>query len=482
MRLFNTTCLLWMFMLSLNSIGFAAESDDLKLWEHLDVFKQQFTDDLPQMRERQLIRALVVQSRTGFFINKGKIQGLQAAYLKNYEKFINKNIKKATNKIHIVYIPVPFNQLIPALMAGKGDIAAAMLTITAIREAQVSFATGGKMRVNELVITHKKGVHLDSLRDLSGKTVLVVKGSSYDEHLHTLNQRLAAQDLPPIKIKQAADYLSSEDILEMVNAGIVEITVVDDYLASLWAKVLPDINVRQDLVINEDGKLGWAVRKNSPVLQTSLNQFAQTVKKGTLLGNLLFNKFYKNTRWIKNPGVASERKKFGRFVDLFKKYGKQYDFDYYALVAQAFQESGLNQKLRSHRGAIGIMQLLPSTAADRHVNIPDIEKLENNIHAGAKYMHFLRSYFFNDPAISPFDQIAFSWAAYNAGPGNVKKMRRLAEKMQLDKNKWFGNVETAAGRIIGTETVRYVSNIAKYYQAYLLLDEADNLKRTHTAK
>ncbi len=385
-------------------------------------------------------------------------------------------IKKEAEKINIVYIPVSFNQLIPSLIAGKGDIAAAKMTITEERQKLVSFATGGKRLVNELVVTHKNAAALNSLEDLAGKAVYVLKGSSYVEHLASLSQQLVAKGLPAIIIKEAAEYLTSEDILEMVNAGVLAITVVDDFRAKLWAKVLPDIKIREDLTVNEGGQIGWAVRKDNPELQQDLIQHSQTIKKGSLLGNILFNEFYKTTRWIKNPGVEIERQKFGRFVDLFKKYGKQYHFDYHALIAQAYQESGLNQQMKSHRGAIGIMQLLPSTAADRSINIPNITILENNIHAGSKYLNFLRSTYFSDPAIPKFDQMAFSWAAYNAGPGNVRKMRGMAEKMGLDKNRWFKNVEIAAGRIIGSETVRYVSNIYKYYQAYLLIDEAESLK------
>jgi membrane-bound lytic murein transglycosylase MltF len=218
---------------------------------------------------------------------------------------------------------------------------------------------------------------------------------------------------------------------------------------------------------------GWAVRKNNPELLASLNREAQKIKKGTLLGNMLFNRFYKNTRWIKNPSAQSDQKKLGQFVHLFKKYGALYGFDHYALIAQAYQESRLDNDLKSHRGAVGIMQVLPTTAADRNINIANIYQLENNIHAGTKYLHFLRQRYFSDPDISPLDQMAFTWAAYNAGPARVRKMRHLAWKMGLDQNRWFNNVEVAAGKIVGVETVRYVSNIYKYYVAYQLVEKAD---------
>ena len=459
------------------AVSHADEQAQDFMWSDVAFMNQQYTDDLPQLKKDRVIRALVVHSKTDFFVHKGKINGLDAEYLKHYEKFLNKDIKKEAEKVHIVYVPVSFDQLIPFLQAGKGDIAAAMMTITPEREKQVNFVTGGKMSINELVVTHKQMDNLQSLDDLADKTIYVVKGSSYVEHLQLLSRRLQAKGLQPINIKLAAEYLSSEDILEMVNAGMIKITVVDDYRANLWAKILPDIKVRDDLAINMGGIIGWAVRKSNPELQKSLNEVAKTVNTGTLLGNMLFNRFYKQTRWIKNPGIKSEMEKYGRYVDLFKKYGDKYNFDYYALIALAYQESGLNQKLKSHRGAIGIMQILPSTAADKNVNISDIQILENNIHAGTKYLDFLRRQYFSDPEISSLNKVLFSWAAYNAGPGNVRKMRRLAEKMGLNKNIWFRNVEIAAGRIIGTETVRYVSNIYKYYHAYLLVEAIDKQRK-----
>jgi membrane-bound lytic murein transglycosylase MltF len=118
---------------------------------------------------------------------------------------------------------------------------------------------------------------------------------------------------------------------------------------------------------------------------------------------------------------------------------------------------------------VGVMQVLPSTAADPNVAIERIDELENNIHAGVRYLAFLRDRYFSDPEISPLDRNAFSWAAYNAGPAKVRKMRQQAAKMGLDPNIWFSNVEVAAARVVGREPVQYVSNIYKYYVAYRLV-------------
>lgn len=442
-----------------------------------------YTDDLSKLKQRKIIRALVVPGRTDFYIKDGKISGLMVKLLDYYEQELNKGIKKEDQKTRIVYIPVDFDNLIPALVAGKGDIAASLLTITDKRKKLVDFTSGHSLSVNELIVVNRNSdINLSNIKDLAGRSIYVVKGSSYIEHLHQLNAELANKKLKTIKIIEAPAYLTSEDILEMLNAGAIDITVIDDFKANLWAKVLPNIEVRDDLIVNSSGSIGWAIRKNNPELKKNLEASAQKVKKGTLLGNIMFNQYYGRDQKLENLKLAEERKKYKKHVDLFKKYGDQYEIDHFKLIAQGYQESTLNHDQVSHRGAVGIMQLLPSTAADKNVAIKDIGKLENNIHAGAKYMNFLRTRYFSSPDIAPEDQIFFSWAAYNAGPANVRKMRNLAEEMGLNKNIWFKNVEIAAGRLIGTETVRYVANIYKYYSTYLLLEQKELLDQKAAVK
>jgi len=432
---------------------------------------KRYTDDLPKLRERKVIRALVVPGKTDFYIKDGKISGLMVKLLDNYGKMLNKGIRKEDNKTRIVYIPVDFDDLIPALIEGKGDIAAGFITITDERKQKVAFASGHSTRINELIITNKSSnKSISTLDDLAGKSVYVLKGSSFVEHLRDLNTQLAEKDLDVINVVEANQHLTSEAILEMLNAGIIDFTVVDDFKAKLWARVLPDIVVRDDLVVNDGGTAGWAVRKNNPELKKNLDAFAQKIKKGTLLGNVLFNQFYGRDQKLANLKRDKDYRKYSRFIDIFKKYGNEYDMDHFMLIAQAYQESGLNQKLVSHRGAVGVMQVLPSTAAGKRVNIKNIKTLDNNIHAGTKYMSFLRTYYFDTPDITPENQMFLSWAAYNAGPANVIKMRARAKKMGLDENVWFNNVEIAAGRIIGRETVKYVANIYKYYSTYLLME------------
>jgi membrane-bound lytic murein transglycosylase MltF len=112
------------------------------------------------------------------------------------------------------------------------------------------------------------------------------------------------------------------------------------------------------------------------------------------------------------------------------------------------------------------MQIMPATGAE--LKVGDIRVTEANIHAGAKYMDRLMTRYFADATFSEQNRTLFAFASYNAGPGNMAKMRRLAEQRGLDPNKWFKHVEVVTAERIGIETTTYVRNIYKYYAAYRL--------------
>lgn len=450
------------------------ESDELFISPEFS--KQSFIGDLKEIKKRKELRALVTYGKADFFMRNGGLHGIQVDLLRHLEKDLNKGIRQADQKVKLRFIPVSFDQLIPALQSGKGDIAAAFLTATPQRSQVVNISSAAQLIANEILVTHKDILPPQELKDLAGKELYLLKNSSYVEHVKQLNAQLYSQNLEPIKIIEADANLLSEDLLEMVNSGSIEMTMIDDFKGQLWQRVLPNLRLHHKLTLRENTQLGWAVRKNNPELFSYINSFiSRKAKKGTLLGNMLFNQYYKNTQWIKSNVQNNARDRFNQLAPLFKKYAKQYDFDFLALAAQGYQESKLNNDLISHRGAIGIMQLLPSTAKD--MGIDNIKQAEQNIMAGAKYMDWIRKHHVNQTGLSPENQLALSWAAYNAGPATLRKMRSLAQQMGLDPNVWFGNVELAAGKIVGSETVLYVSNIYKYYVAYhMAFRETKNTK------
>jgi membrane-bound lytic murein transglycosylase MltF len=428
------------------------------------------TADLDTMRRRGVIRVLVSFKKTEYFIVNGQQRGFEYELMEQYEKYLNKGDKKGQLRFDIVYIPVPFDSLLSNLVKGRGDVAAAGLTITPERREKVAFTTPYFEDVSEVVVTAKGDESIKSLDDLSGRIVYVLSGSSYVQHLTGLSEKFKKAGRPPVYVVESDPYLGTEDILELVNAGIVEVTV------RLWANVLPDIEVHEDIAVNTSGEIAWAVRKNNPKLLANLNDFLRTHRKGTKLGNVLFKRYYENTRWIQNPLSESSRKKLEQYHTLFQKYGAEYSFDWLLIAALAYQESRLNPKKKSSRGAVGIMQIKPSTAKDKNVGIKDVYKLENNVHAGVKYLAFLRDRYFSSPDIEPGASVHLSLAAYNAGPAKVRKMRERAKKMGLDPNVWFRNVEQAAQQMVGSETTRYVANVYKYYLAYTLLGNLNDNK------
>jgi membrane-bound lytic murein transglycosylase MltF len=320
--------------------------------------------------------------------------------------------------------------------------------------------------VSEVVVTGPASPPAATLDDLAGNEVVVRRSSSYFESLQTLNASFKAGGKREAVLTPANENLEDEDLLEMVNAGLLPVTVVDSHLAQFWSQVFRDITVHEKLTIRTGGQIAWAIRKESPQFKRALNEFVQSHKKGTAFGNTLFNRYLRSAKYARNSGSPEDLRRFRQTVELFKKYATQYDFDWLLVAAQAYQESRLDQSLRSPAGAVGVMQVLPRTAAGAPINIRDIEVLENNIHAGVAYLRYLRDRYFDDADIDPLNRQLFAFASYNAGPARVAGLRKKAKTMGLDPNKWFRNVEIVAAREIGRETVDYVAHILMYYVAY----------------
>ncbi len=430
---------------------------------------EKWLGDFGGMAKRREIRVLVVYSKTFYFLDQGRQRGAIYELLKQFEKFINKKLKTKTLKLRVLFIPVRRDQLIPWLVAGRGDIAAANLTITPQRQKQVDFSDPLAVGVKELLVTGPAAPEVKNLDDLAGKEIHVRRSSSYYESLVKLNQSFQRTGKPKMNLVLADEIFEDEDLLEMVNAGLIPMIVMDSHKAEFWEQIFDHIKVHPDIAVRSGGEIAWAFRKASPKLKAVVNEFVKGHKKGTLFGNLLLKRYLRDTKYVKNSMAQKELEKFEAMVTLFQKYAGQYDFDYLMISAQAYQESGLDQSKRSPAGAIGVMQMLPSTAADPNVGIPDIGKLDRNIHAGTKYLRFIVDRYFKDEAMDDANKMLFAFASYNAGPTRVISLRNKAAKMGLDPNVWFHNVEVVAAKEIGRETVQYVSNIYKYYIAYRMV-------------
>jgi len=458
-------------------LGFSAIPRNLTAAEEQEIdsmvlpLPQNWLGDLDGIRRRNFIRILVPYSKTFYSVDRGREQGLDYDYGKALEKWMHKRYppKVKNEPFLVVFIPVQRDRLLSDLIAGKGDIAAGGLTITENRKREVDFVTPFARGVREVLVSGINADAAEKLEDLSGREITVRASSSYFEHLTAINERFRQNGLAPIKIVAADEWLESEDLLEMVDAGLIEATVVDRYLAQIWKPLFTGMQVSESFSVHEGGALAWAIRKNSPQLAKALNGFMKGHQVGTTFGNIMVKRYVEDKSRVLNATSAEEMRKFKKLVELFRLHGKTYSFDYLMLVAQGYQESKLNQKARSHMGAVGIMQMLPATAADPAINIRGIDRdADKNIEAGAKYLRLLTDKYLDDEQLDPVNRTLLAFAAYNAGPGNLRKFRRLAEKSGLDPNVWFQNVEHAAARIVGQETVKYVANIYKYYLAYKL--------------
>lgn len=428
--------------------------------------------DFDGMRERRLVRVLVPYSKTFYSVDRGNQDGISFALGKALEDWLNKHhpYERKSMRWRVMFIPVTRDQLLPKLMAGEGDIAAGGLTITSGRQQSVDFAEPFITGIREAVVTGPASKPITSLEGLSGYEVAVRPSSSYYEHLQALNQRFAAQGLAPVHILKMDENLESEDLLEMVNAGLLNAVVVDRYIAQLWQPLYTRLQINDDFYVHEGSEFAWALRKHSPLFKRELDRFALEHRVGTRFGNNLRRSYITHgSRRLRNATAEAEMRRFEELVQFFQKHADTYEFDYLMLMAQGYQESRLNQSARSPRGAVGIMQLLPSTASD--VGVVGVESsADRNIEAASRYMRLLNSRYLDDPNLTPMDRTLLSFAAYNAGPGNLRKFRRLAEKSGLDPNVWFHNVEHSAARVVGRETVDYVANIYKYYIAYKLVE------------
>jgi membrane-bound lytic murein transglycosylase MltF len=440
---------------------------------------EKWTGDLDGMIKRRMIRVLVVYSKTFYFVDKGTQRGTAYEAFRKFEEDLNKKLKTKHLRVNVVFIPVSRDELLPALVEGRGDIAAANLTITEAREKIVDFTDPVYSGVNEIVLTGPESPQVATVEDLSGKDVFVRPSSSYYESLTALNARFSKAGKAEVKLQPAPENLEDEDLLEMLNAGLIKLLVVDSHKALFWKQIFPSLTLHEDIAVRSGGRIAWAFRKNSPQLKTELNEFVKQHGKGTAFGNEILRRYLKSTRYVKNATNSEEMKKFQEVVQFFRKYGDKYSLDWLLMAAQGYQESRLDQNVKSPVGAIGVMQVMPATGNE--LDVGDIRLTEANIHAGVKYIRFMIDQYFKDEPMDDLNKGLFAFASYNAGPGRIRQLRKETEKRGLDPNVWFNNVELVAAEKIGRETVTYVSNIYKYYIAYKL-SQQDYTERQETKK
>lgn len=437
-----------------------------------DVTAKRFTGDLDEMVERRIVRVLTTHSRINYFVDRGEPRGIIYDTFKLFEDDLNRKLENRHIRVLVMIVPVAHDELIPALLSGRGDVVAAGLLLTEWRKEQVASTTATLDNISTIVVSNREAPALASPLDLGGKDVYLRMSDVSKNGVDRFNAMLKSAGKPPVNLIAAPEVLANEDILEMVNAGLVPMTIVDDYEAEFWAKVFPNLVLNPSVKVREGLSTGMLVRTNNPQLLDELNAFLARYPKGSTKRNVLLQSYLKSLKHVRNATSKAERAKFEKTVGLFRRYGERYDIDYLLMAAQGYQESRLDQDVKSPVGAIGVMQVMPATGES--LKVGDIHDLDANIHAGVKYIRFMIDEQYAKEPMDDLNKVLFAFASYNAGPGRINGLRRKAAQRGLNPNLWFNNVEVLAAESIGRETVQYVSNIYKYYLAYrLILDQQE---------
>jgi membrane-bound lytic murein transglycosylase MltF len=436
---------------------------------------KKWTGDFDGMVERRVIRVLTTPSKTSFFVDRGTQLGIVVDAFRLFEDDLNKRLNNQHIRVNVMFVPVAHDDLIPALLEGRGDVVAAQTVITAWRGQKVTFTNPTRTGISTVVVTGSGGPPIATVQDLAGKEVYLRESDVSKEAVAKFNAELKAAGKAPVTIRPAPEVLADEDLLEMVNAGLAPMTIVDDYVAEFWRQIFPGLTINTGAAVRTNAETAMMVRPGSPKLLAELNAFIARYPEKSMQRNVLTQKYFKSVKYAKGATAPEDAARFRETVSFIRKYADKYELDYLLMAAQGYQESGLDQRRKSPVGAIGVMQVMPATGKD--MNVGDITQLDANVHAGVKYMRFMIDRYYAKEPMDRLNKGLFTFASYNAGPGRVRQLRERAAKRGLDPNKWFNHVEVIAAESIGRETVQYVSNIYKYYLAYKMLTEQQALRR-----
>ena len=210
------------------------------------------------------------------------------------------------------------------------------LAPTAERRKLVDFSEPIAPPANDVVVTGPGAGELMSLEDLAGRPVWVRPSSSYRVSLEQLNKRFRKERLAPIEIRDIDEHLDSIEVLELMSAGVIGITIMDELLAELWTPVFDGVAPRVDLVVEEGSQLAFAFRKNSPRLAAAVNEFIRETRDSGFARDVDL-RYLQQLTWIKGPSSTAERRKLDSVIPVFLKYGERYDLDPLLLAAMGYQ-------------------------------------------------------------------------------------------------------------------------------------------------
>lgn len=423
--------------------------------------------DLDSILQRKELRALVVYERGFFFFDKGSERGVLVNQLRGFEGWLNQTyLAKDPIKLKVVYVPVRQDKLLDYLAEGRGDLVAANLTVTQARGEQVSFTQPVITPIEEWVVSQSSLPGFNRITQLSGRRIWVRESSSYRESLGQLNRLLRELGLPPVYIETVPEYLQDGDLLEMVSAGLIPLTVTDSFKGRIWLDLLPGLKAHKLVPLRDNGRSAWALPKYSTGLLDAANRYLAQTDSRRLYSDLMLRRLLSQVDPMSNLLATERLARLTRIRTVLEQYARQYQLDWLMLAALAYKESGLDPAARSPGGAIGLMQLRPVAGAEVGIRGARLASLEGNVEAACRYLRFLLDTYFQDPKIDVLNRHLLALAAYNAGPNRLQSLREKAADQGLDPDIWFGNVEQLVAKEVGQGPINYVGTIYKYYVAY----------------
>ena len=418
--------------------------------------------DLAQIRSSQVLRVLVNQSRNSSGQVQGESVGVEYHRLRAFERYLNGHARDG-QEITLKIIPKAKDQLLGALLRGEGDLMAPGELLDVKPTHAVTPSDPIIERVPLMLVGVKGERRYTRLEQLSGRTVALTTGSAAGEALNLINQKLALRKLPPVNIEWVDPTLAVEDVLEMVQAGIYHLTLVEQPIAERWAKLMPKLRFDRKVLVSEPGAMRWYVRRDASMLRASVDRFLTTYTVPADQ-NVAFERVYRRLYRVHYPLARADRQKLEKLRPVLQKHAQQQGMDWLNLAALAFKESTLNPNAKGSGGATGLLQITPSAA--QRVGVNNIQNVEGNVQAGAKYLAMIRRKFFASPRLNERERLAFVLAAYNMGPERVQAMRAEARRRGLNPNQWFFQVERIAMEQVGMGAVSYVNSVNKYYLAF----------------
>ncbi len=444
--------------------------------------------DFSSIKSKGKITAIVDNSSTSYFIYKGKPMGFEYELLELLASELGLDLE--------INITTDIDKTFEKLNNGEGDIIAYNLTVTKERSKKVLF-TNHHSESRQVLVQRKpknwRQLKLHQIEklllrnpiDLIGKEVYVRKSSAFVSRLHHLSEEIGGD----IVIVEDYGEVETEALIEKVANGEIEYTIADDFIAKINKVNYPNLDVKTPISFPQ--KIAWAVRKNAPDLQTAINNWLQKLKQKPDY-NLLYKKYFENYKASYQRAQSEystiNGSRISAYDELVKEAAAVIAWDWKLLSSLIFQESRFDPKAKSWAGAVGIMQLIPETAASFGVKDPFNPR--QSINAGTKYIKWLDE-FWRQRIPEQGERIKFILASYNIGQGHILDAYRLAEKYGQDQRRWDNHVEkylllksnpkyfndpvVKSGYCIGRETVNYVNEVMKRYQSYSqLLTDANS--------